>query len=107
MATTISRGIVGIYAESYGRGPKQARTHVHDEYVLTILEESFTTADRTLLRAGKARQVEETRRAFQDAVRDQFIDLVESATGRPVAVHMSKIDTETETAVELFLMEAG
>lgn len=107
VASAISRGIVGIYAELYGRGPTGARSYVHDEYVLTVLDESFTVADRTLLRAGKMRQVEETRRAFQEAVREQFIEVVESATGRKVNVFMSQLDPETETAIELFLTREG
>ena len=106
-ASAISRGIVTIYAERYGRGPTGARTHVNDDYVLTVLDESFTVADKTLFKAGKARQVEETRRAFQEAVRDQFIELVESSTGRTVDVFMSQLDPSSEKAIELFLMKDG
>jgi hypothetical protein len=58
------------------------------------------------LEAGKAQQVKETRRAFQEAVRGKFLEVVESATGRQVEVFMSQIDPESATAVELFLMKA-
>ena len=105
IARTISQGIVCIYAEFYGRGPTRSTTHVSDDYVMTVLDESFTIADRTLIKAGNARQVEETRRAFQEAVRDRFVELVESATGREVRIFMSQVDVESETAVELFLLK--
>jgi uncharacterized protein YbcI len=107
VSSAISRGVVRIYAELYGRGPTRARTYVDDDYVFTVLDGSFTVADRTLMRAGKARQVEETRRAFQEAVREQFIEVVESETGREVDVFMSQIDPGSEVAVELFLLKDG
>ena len=103
--SAISRGIVGIYAELYGRGPTGARSFVNGEYVLTVLDESYTVADRTLIAAGKPRQVEETRRAFQEAARERFIEVVESATDGKVRVFMSQLDPDTGTAIELFLME--
>lgn len=100
----VSRGIVGIYAKLYGRGPANAQSYLHDDFVLTILEESFTPAETTLIRAGNPQQVHETRRAFQEAVRDELVAVVESATKREVATFISQVDIMTETAIELFLL---
>jgi len=103
----ISRGIVGIYAQLYGRGPVHAQTYLHDRYVLSVLGEAFTTAEKTLLGAGRIDQVEGTRRAFQEAVREEFVEVVENAAGKSVAAFMSQIDAPTETAIELFLFESA
>ena len=100
----ISKGIVHLYSELFGRGPTHAKTHVGDDHVLTILEETFTPAERTLVQADRSRQVEETRRAFQEAVRPDFIKVVEEATGRPVRSFMSQVDVETQAAIEFFLL---
>ena len=52
MASRISREIVGLHADLYGRGPTKAKTHLSDEYALCVLEEVFTPAEKTLIRAG-------------------------------------------------------
>jgi uncharacterized protein YbcI len=104
-ASEISRGVVRIYAELFGRGPNQVRTYVEHDYVLLILEESFTLAERTLVNAGNEQQVTETRRAFQDAVHDEFVTVVEEATARKVRAFISQVHVPTETSAELFLLE--
>lgn len=105
--SAISRGVGSVYAKLYGRGPEHTRTYVEDGYALTILSETFTTAERTLLRSGQREQVEQTRRAFQEAVRDDFIAIVEESSGRKVSAFMSQIDTDTGTAIEFFLFDGG
>lgn len=104
-ASEISRGVVRIYAELYGRGPTQVRTYVEQDYVLSVLDESFTLAERTLISAGNPQQVTDTRRAFQDAVHDEFVTVVEGATARKVRAFISQVHVPTETAAELFLFE--
>jgi uncharacterized protein YbcI len=106
VARDISRGIVSLYARLFGRGPTHAHTHVADEFVLTILEETFTPAERTLVDAGRSKQVEETRRAFQEAVREDFVGVVEQATSRRVVSFMSQVDVSNETAIEFFKLES-
>lgn len=107
VASAISRGIVGLYAKHYGRGPKRARTHVANGYVLTVLEEGFTQAEHTLLESDHRRQVEETRRALQEAICQEFIEVVEEATGRTVDQLLSQIHVPSEVAVEVFLLAPG
>lgn len=105
--SAISRGIGSVYAKLYGRGPEHTRTYLEDGYALTILSETFTTAERTLLRSGQSEQVEQTRRAFQEAVRDDFIAIVEESSSRKVNAFMSQIDTDSGTAIEFFLFDDG
>lgn len=105
VTSAISRGVGEIYARLYGRGPTATRGHIGDDFVLIVLEQTFTQAERTLAEAGNHAQIVRTRRAFQEAVRGDFIEIVETATGRGVAVFMSQVDVPTETAVELFLLD--
>jgi uncharacterized protein YbcI len=107
MASQISRQIVHLHAKLYGRGPTRAKTHLHRDYVLTILEEIFTPAERTLIGAGKGEHVQSTRTAFQDAVATEFIEVVEEATERSVRAFVSRVHLETEIAVELFLFDSA
>jgi uncharacterized protein YbcI len=94
-----------LHARLYGRGPTRAKTHIQREYVLTILEEVFTPAEQTLVRAGKGDQVSSTRAEFQDIVEDEFIAVVEAATGRPVRAFISQVHVGHDVVVEVFLFE--
>jgi uncharacterized protein YbcI len=105
MASTISREIVRLHAELYGRGPTKAKTYLDDDYAMCVLEEVFTPAEHTLIRAGSRAEVSATRAAFQDAVEPDFVAIVTEATGRTVRGFVSAIHIGTDTAIELFLLE--
>jgi len=103
VSSQISREIVQLHARLYGRGPTRAKTYLTGDYALSILEEIFTPAERTLIAAGKGELVQASRTAFQDAVRDEFVTIVEETTGRPVRALISQVHLETGSAIELFL----
>jgi uncharacterized protein YbcI len=103
LSAQISRQIVQLHARLYGRGPTRAKTYVNGDYALSILEEIFTPAERTLVAAGKGEHVQTTRMAFQEAVQSEFVDIVEQTTGRKVRALISQVHLETGSAIELFL----
>jgi uncharacterized protein YbcI len=103
LVSQLSREIVQLHARLYGRGPTKARSYLQGDYAVCILEEIFTTAERTLINAGSSEHVSETRRKFQEAVRDEFIGVVERVTGRNVKVFLSQVDIDANLALEFFL----
>src|SRR5215208_1487957 len=105
VAADISREIVRLHARLFGRGPTRAKTFLYEDFALCILEDVLTRAEKTLVGAGKVEQVHSTRTAFQEAVRDDFVAIVENATGRTVRAFVSQIHIEPELAAELFLFE--
>lgn len=105
VAAQISREIVQLHSTSYGRGPTKAKTYVHDDYILCMLEDVFTPAERTLVNAGKTAEVEATRHAFQDAVQQEFISIVERASERTVRAFLSMVHLDPELSAELFMLE--
>ena len=105
VASQISREIVRLHAKLYGRGPTKAKTHLTDEFAMCVLEEVFTPAEKTLIRAGNTTQVQATRAAFQDAVEPEFVELVELATGKTVRAFVSEIHIGIDAALEIFLFE--
>jgi len=105
VASQISREIVRLHARLFGRGPTRAKTYFEEEYALCILEEVFTPAEKTLITAGRGEHVHATRAAFQEAVADDFVTIVEIATGRKVRVFMSEVSIPADMAAELFLLE--
>ena len=105
MASAISDGIVRLHAQFYGRGPTKARTFLWDDHALCVLEDVLTTAERTLIRSGRSSHVHSTRLAFQDLMREEFVGVVEQATGRKVRAFMSAIHVDPEISIEVFLFE--
>ena len=103
LISQLSREIVQLHARLYGRGPTKARSYLHNEYAVCILEEVFTTAERTLIVAGSGDHVGDTRKKFQDAVKEEFISVVERITERTVRVFLSQVDVEANLALDFFI----
>jgi uncharacterized protein YbcI len=106
LVSQLSREIVQLHARLYGRGPTKARSYLHGDYAVCVLEEIFTTAEHTLIAAGSGDHVRDTRRKFQDAVKDEFVGVVERTTGRTVRVFLSQVDVDANLALEFFIFAA-
>jgi uncharacterized protein YbcI len=107
LVSQLSRETVQLHARLYGRGPTKARSYLHGDYAVCVLEEVFTTAERTLIAAGSGEHVRDTREKFQDAVKGEFIDMVERITGRTVRVFLGQVDIEANLALEFFIFADG
>jgi uncharacterized protein YbcI len=103
--SAIANAIVRLHAEHYGRGPTRARAHVGDDFVLVLLEDVFTTAERTLIATGFGDHVRASRAAFAAGMRDRFVAAVETACGRRVRLYSSQATIEPEMVAELFVLE--
>jgi uncharacterized protein YbcI len=104
MRATISREMVRLQAEYYGKGPTRARTYLVDDLVVVVLEESFTRAEKTLAERGEREAIQHIRRRFQQQMAESFTSVVEQATGRRVRVFLSETDIEQDVSVETFLL---
>ena len=104
MRATISREIVRLQAEYYGKGPTKAKTYVADDLVVVVLEESFTRAERTLVDRGEREAIQHIRRRFQQQMSDSFTSVVEQATGRKVRAFLSETHLDHDVSVEIFLL---
>ena len=101
---TISREIVRLQAEYYGKGPTKAKTYVFDDLVVVVLEETFTRAEKTLVQRGEADAIQHIRRRFQQHMAEDFTSVVEQATGRSVRAFLSETNIEQDVSVETFLL---
>src|SRR6185295_16496379 len=104
MRATISKEMVRLQAEYYGKGPTRAKTYIVEDLVVVVLEESFTRAERTLAERGEREAIQQIRRRFQQAMADNFTSVVEQATGRRVRVFLSETDIDHDVSVETFLL---
>ena len=100
----ISKEIVRLQSEYYGKGPTKAKTYIVEDLVVVVLEESFTRAEKTLVERGEREAIQHIRRRFQQQMADSFIGIVEQATGRRVRVFLSETDVDQDVSVETFLL---
>jgi uncharacterized protein YbcI len=102
----ISREMVRLYKEQFGRGPTKARTDwAGPDVLITVLEDTLTPAERNLTRLGEHQRVRDMRTFFQYATVEEFCAPVERLTGRKVRSFLSAIDTQVAgLAMETFVL---
>jgi uncharacterized protein YbcI len=99
----ISREMVRLYKEQFGRGPTKARTHfAGPDIVIATLEETFTPAEQKLAEMGEHQRLRDTRLYFQYATDHEFRSVIERILGRKVRAFNSGVDTEADVCVEVF-----
>ncbi|HEX6712045.1 MAG TPA: DUF2294 domain-containing protein [Thermoleophilaceae bacterium] len=107
LAAAISNAMVGIHSKHYGKGPTKAKTYLIEDTIVCVMQDVFTTVERTLIDAGKGELVREVRTTFQYALREEFMEAVHEIVGRKPRAFMSQIDCDADMAVEFFLLEDG
>jgi uncharacterized protein YbcI len=102
----ISREMVRLYKEQFGRGPTKARTEfAGPDIVICTLEDSFTPAERRLAEMGEHQRLRDTRLYFQHATKDEFVGTIERILNRKVRAFNSSIDTQNDISIEVFHLE--
>jgi uncharacterized protein YbcI len=106
LLSQVSNEMVRLYKEQFGRGPTKATTNWCGENALVVLlEDTFTPAERTLVKMGEHERLRESRMFFQYAAVRGFCEPVERLTGRKVRAFLSGIDTEVDgLSLETFVL---
>jgi uncharacterized protein YbcI len=106
MRAEISREMVSLYKELFGRGPTKARTEfAGPDIVICSLENTFTPAERSLAEMGEHQRLRDTRMYFQAATSDKFREIIERLTDRKVRAFISGLDAEKDICAEVFYLE--
>lgn len=106
LTANVSREMVRIYKDQFGRGPTSVRTIWCGEDVITcLLEETLTPAETNLVAMGEHQRLRDMRMFFQYATVREFCEPVERLTGRRVRSFISGIDTEVQgLSLEMFIL---
>jgi uncharacterized protein YbcI len=96
--------MVRITAQYTGRGPTQAHTSIRDDLIVVLMREAMTKGERSLQRAGDGDFVIETRARYQKAMGADYVDAIETLSGREVIAFMSANHLEPDMAAELFVL---
>lgn len=104
----ISREMVRLYKDQFGRGPTRARTEfAGPDIVVSTLEESFTPAERRLAELGEDQRLRDTRTFFQHSSETDFCAVIERLLKRRVRAFVSGIDTAKDVSAEVFYLETA
>jgi uncharacterized protein YbcI len=106
-SAAISSLAVHLLREYTGRGPTKAQTHLSGDLVAIVLQDTMTTGEHTLVRAGESERVLGTRHAYQRTMRDDLAGGVARITGRPVIAFMSANHIDPDMGVEIFILAPG
>jgi uncharacterized protein YbcI len=102
----VSRAIVGIYKDQFGRGPERIRSYyAGPDAIIAFLEGTLTPVERTLATIDEHQRLREMRVLFQHAAEPTFRRAVEEITGRSVIAFSSGIDTRADVATEVFVLQ--
>jgi uncharacterized protein YbcI len=102
---TISREMVRLYKELFGRGPTKASTVIANDLIVCTLEDTLTPAERNMAEMGEHQKLRDVRLFFQYSTEDAFRGAIEKATGRSVRAFVSGMDTREDLATEVFYLE--
>ncbi len=103
--TRITRAMVSIYKNQFGRGPRYAHSHYAGQDAVTcFLEGTLTPIEVSLALHGEDQRLRDIRIWFQHSVEDEFRTAVEAATGRQVVAFISGIDTKADVSTETFVL---
>jgi len=102
----LTRAMVRLYKELFGRGPTKARTdYAGADIVVSTIRNSLTPAERNMVALEEHQRVREIRMFFQHASERDFTGTVEEITGRKVWAFVSGIDTDRDVSTEVFYLE--
>jgi uncharacterized protein YbcI len=98
----ISSELTKVHEDAYGIGAKAVKTYFVGDIVLTVLDVELTTAEQTLVDAGRGDAVQKMRQSFQETIEPTFRAIVEHATGRTVIAFLSDLHIDPLFATEIF-----
>jgi uncharacterized protein YbcI len=102
----VSRAMVSLHKQQFGRGPTRARSQfIGRDALLCVLENALLPAEQRMVELGEAQRVRESRIAFQVATADEFIAAVEQIVYRKVSAFASAVDPENDVVFENFMFE--
>jgi uncharacterized protein YbcI len=102
----ISRRIVQLHKEFYGKGPTRAKTYINGDLVVVLMRGGFTRVEETLRQEGRGDSVVQQRADFQDVMVTRFKQVVEEETGRKVVAMMSGSHQHPDLLGEVFVLES-
>jgi uncharacterized protein YbcI len=102
----VSNAMVALHKEQFGRGPTRVQSYfAGTDALLCVMDDALLPAERTMVAMGEQQRVRESRMFLQVATATQFIETVETITGRTVRAFASATDPDNGVVMENFIFE--
>jgi uncharacterized protein YbcI len=102
----VSNAMVALHKEQFGRGPTRVQSHFAGaDALLCVMDDALLPAESKMVDMGEQQRVRESRMFFQVATAAQFIETVETITGRTVRAFASATDPDRSVVMENFIFE--
>lgn len=101
----ISREVVRLHKEFFGRGPVRAKAYIHSDSVLVLMFNGHTPSEQTMLQGGGRRSVAQTRVDISESMRARFIEAIADITGRDVVGFMSSSQQDPDLLSHVYVLE--
>jgi uncharacterized protein YbcI len=101
----VSNLVVRVSADRVGRGPTKARAYTDRDIIVCVMEDTMTTAERTLVDSGQSTAVKQSREALQETMRDDLATGIEALTGRRVIAQIGNGTFDPDVTSDLFILD--
>ena len=104
LGAAISDAMVALVREALGRGPKRARTFIHDDVIICLMHETMTPLERTLHDQDRDDTVQDVRDQLHTAMAPQARQQIEALTGRTVVATLADHHRDPDAGAFIFLL---
>jgi uncharacterized protein YbcI len=105
LLSAVAAAMADLHVRYYHRPPTTAIARMMgDDLLACVLGGMYTDVEKTLIEIQRGEIVTSNRSAFQLAVEDRFIAIVESLAGRRVAHFISTHHVGPDLEIELFFL---
>jgi uncharacterized protein YbcI len=102
--SAVTREMVRLKAEHYGRGPTEGKSYLCDEVLLCVMRDGLTAVEHDLKAHGDHELVRRLRLRFQENNADLFCNAIREITDCEVLTYHSQVLFDPDVIVEIFVL---
>jgi len=104
LLAAVTEAMVAMHERYHGRRPASGKAlMMGGDLLACVLGGVYTEVEKTMIELQRAPVVQQTRSAFQEAMQERFIEVVQRLSGRRVAAFISNHHVGPDLEVELFV----
>jgi uncharacterized protein YbcI len=105
LLAALAEAMSALHDRYYHRPPGSSQCRLMgDDLLACVLGGVYTEVEKTLIELERAPLVHDSRNAFQSAMEDRFVSLVERLSGRTVTQFVSTHSIGPDLEIELFFL---
>jgi uncharacterized protein YbcI len=105
MLSRISTEMVRAQKKYFGKGPTSAKSYMLDDFLLIVMRENRTVAERTMVDFGREDLVRTFRQEFENEMTGKLQGMIEELTGRRILGYQSQIIIRPDIVIEIFFFD--